>query len=121
MGNQGGTTKWCPNCKALRVIESSNPSSLGRSSVQTKYRPNHEDIQYFQRALRCRTCGRRWLSAELPERFIDELVKLRNADRDREKNAEAYSKESENAAKILASLRKSLSDLRALNIYIKRT
>jgi hypothetical protein len=118
---QGGTQKWCPQCKAIRVVRTVSTSSLGARSGQRFYRTNHEDIQYFRRGQECQTCWHDWLSAEVPEDFIDELVELRDALRDIKKNAEAYSKESENAAKSLASLSKSLSDLRALNIYIKQT
>jgi hypothetical protein len=114
---QGGTQKWCPHCEEIRVCTAVNPSSLGEKSGQRWYRKDHQDIRWFRRGLVCQTCGHEWLSAEVPETYIKELVELRNALLDIKRNAEAYSKESENAAESLARLSKSLSDLRALNIY----
>ncbi|TDO14619.1 hypothetical protein EV580_2752 [Mycobacterium sp. BK086] len=118
---QGGTQKWCPKCETIRVVKSVGPSSLGARSGQRFYRKEHDDIHYFRRGQECQTCWHEWLSAEVPEDFIDELVELREALSDIKENVEAYSKESENAAKSLVSLSKSLSDLRALNIYKKQT
>jgi len=65
----------------------------------------------------CASCGHKWLSAELPEDFLDELVELRNALRDIKANAEAYMDEAERASAGLEKLTKSLSVLRALRIY----
>jgi transcriptional regulator NrdR family protein len=56
---------------------------------------DHADIHFFRRGQQCQTCYHRWLSAEVHEDFIYELVKLRNELRDIKKNAEAHSKESE--------------------------
>ncbi len=114
---QGGTQKWCPNCRTTRVCTAVNPSSLGNSSGQRWYNKNHQDIQWFRRGLICQSCRQRWLSAELPESYVDELVELRDALREIKTNAEAYMTESESAAKSRAKLNNSLSVLRALKIY----
>jgi hypothetical protein len=92
---QGGTRKWCPECKAVRVIESLAPSSLCREPNQRLYRREYEDIHYFQRGQQCRTCYHCWVSAEVPESFIHELIKLRNELREITETAEAHSKEPE--------------------------
>ena len=114
---QGGTQKWCPSCSDVQVCTAKNPSQLGFASEQRWYRSDHVDIQWFRRGLVCASCGHKWLSAELPEDFLDELVELRNALRDIKANAEAYMDEAERASAGLEKLTKSLSVLRALRIY----
>jgi hypothetical protein len=115
--NQGGTQKWCPSCEEAKVVAAVNPSQLGEKSGQRWYRKDHSDIQWFRRGLVCQTCGHKWLSAEVPEDFIDELVELRDALRDIKANAETYVKESDKASKSLAKLSDALSVLRALKVY----
>lgn len=44
---QGGTRKWCSNCKAERFVEASKPSWLGDSS-QRWHVKEHEDIHFFR-------------------------------------------------------------------------
>ena len=114
---QGGTRKWCPQCKEARVCAAVNPSQLGYTSGQRWYTTEHADIQWFRRGLVCQTCSHEWLSAEVPEDFVDELVELRGALRDIKANAEAYARESGKASKSLAKLSESLSVLRALKVY----
>ena len=115
--SQGGTQKWCPECKDVRVCAAVNPSQLGAKSGQRWYRRDHSDIQWFRRGLVCQTCQHESLSAELPEDFVDELVELRDALRDIKENAEAYAKESAKASKSLTKLSEALNVLRALKVY----
>jgi phosphoketolase len=65
----------------------------------------------------CKKCGSKWLTAELPEKFLDELVELRDALKEIKQNAESYMKESKKAATSLEKLSASLSVLRALKAY----
>lgn len=58
-----------------------------------------------------------WLTAELPEEFLDELVELRNALKEVKLNAESYIKEAESASAHLNKLSASLAVLRALKVY----
>ncbi|MBP2455140.1 hypothetical protein [Mycolicibacterium lutetiense] len=108
-----GPQKWCPKCETWRVIEAVKLTELGEEYHQ-RIELRHENIRYFRRGQQCQTCYHCWLSAEVPERLIDELVERRIALRDIKKNAEAFSKESEIAAESLARLSKSLSDLTEL-------
>ena len=114
---QGGTGKWCPRCKRIRVVKVVPLSSLGYAAGQRYYRSDHRDINWFRRGLECQECFHSWPSAELPESYITELVELRDALHDIKANAEKYSKEAESAAKSLEELRKSLSVLKALEAY----
>ncbi len=117
---QGGTRKWCPKCQQIKVCTAVNPSQLGERSGQRWYREGHTDIQWFRRGLICRHCNHRWLSAEVPEDFVDELVELREALKDIKVNAEEYIREAGKASRSLERLGKSLSVLRALRIYSER-
>ncbi|GAB3829936.1 hypothetical protein ACFPIJ_31725 [Dactylosporangium cerinum] len=114
---QGGTKKWCPNCNSVQVCTAVNPSSLGYASGQRWYRRDHSDIQWFRRGLVCQKCRKSWLTAELPEEFLDELVELRNALKEVKLNAESYIKEAESASARLTKLSTSLAVLRALKVY----
>jgi hypothetical protein len=101
----------------VQVCAAVNPSSLGESSGQRWYRKDHTDIQWFRRGLVCKECGDEWLTAELPEGFLDELVELRDALKEIKQNAEMYVKESDKASVSLRKLSSSLSVLRALKSY----
>jgi hypothetical protein len=111
---QGGTGKWCPRCQQICVVKVVPLSSLGYAAGQRYYRTDHKAINWFRRGLECQDCFHSWPSAELPESYILELIKLRDALQDIKTHAETYSKEAEGAATSLAELRKSLSVLLAL-------
>ena len=76
---QGGTKTWCPHCKKIQICQAISASSIGEKSGQRWYRKDHDDIRWFRRARRCLHCEYEFLTAEVDEHFIDELVKLRDA------------------------------------------
>ena len=117
---QGGTQKWCAKCKDVQVCAAVNPSQLGERSGQRWFKPDHTDIQWFRRGLICQKCGTEWFTAEVEEKFLNELVELRDALSQIKQHAEAYVKESEKAGQSLTKLSASLSVLRALKIYKKQ-
>lgn len=114
---QGGTQMHCPQCKRVRVCKAVSPSALGETAGQRWFRIGHEDIAWFRRGRQCLTCGHEWLTAELPENLVDELVELRNALANVKKNAETYVRQARDAAESLEDLTKSLAILRALDVY----
>lgn len=113
----GGTKMYCPKCKAIQVCAGLNPSVIGKSSGQRFYRTDHPDINWFRRARECQKCNHTFLTAEMNEEFLKELVQLRDALKEVKTNAEQYITESSAASESLAKLTKSLSVLRALNVY----
>ena len=117
---QGGTQKWCPTCESIQVCAAVNPTQLGERSGQRWYKPDHDDIQWFRRGLICQSCGDEWLTAEVEERFLSELVELRGALKEIKTHAESYAKESQKAGQSLTKLSASLSVLRALKVYKKQ-
>ena len=118
---QGGTNKWCPHCKEITICTAVNPSQFGERSGQRWYREEYEDIQWFRRGLICQNCGTKWLTAEVEEKFLDELTELRDALGDIKLYAEDYINESEKASISLKKLSGSLKVLKALKIYKNRT
>lgn len=114
---QGGTQIYCPHCKVVTVCKAINPSYFGEGSGQRWSRVDHNDIQWFRRGRVCLDCGAQFLTAELDEEFVTELVELRDALSEIKKNSEAYISESKAAAKSLEKLSNSLDILRALRIY----
>jgi hypothetical protein len=101
----------------VKVCAAINPHLISREAGQRWYREEHTDINWFRRGRVCSGCGLEFLTAELNEVFVEELVELRNAISELKKNAEAYVAESKAAAKSLEKLNVSLSVLRALRVY----
>lgn len=114
---QGGTKKWCPHCEETTVCKAVNPSTLGYESGQRWYRTKHTDVIWFRRGLICQECASEWLTAEIEESFLDELIALRDALKDVKDHAEQYIEESSKASKALGSLTKSLNVLKTLKVY----
>ncbi len=119
MSGRGGTRMNCPQCGFTRVCKAVPPQEVSWRipSGQRWRRVGHEDLAYFRRGRRCLTCGHSWLSVEVLESQLDELVELREALADLKENAEAYSEQSHAAAESLGKLRESLDVLRALDVY----
>lgn len=90
---QGGTQKWCSNCKSVRVVKC-EPPPFAIPSV-SRVASEDEDIHYFRRDQECQTCGHYWISAEVPVDLLHELRYLRAELRCIKKTAEAHSKEPE--------------------------
>lgn len=118
-GRSGGTQMNCPDCGTVRVCKAVPTTDVvwGLESGQRWRRLGHDDLSYFRRGRRCLTCGHSWLSVEILESQLDELVELREALADLKENAEAYSEQSDAAALSLKKLKKSLAVLRALDVY----
>lgn len=117
--DQGGTRIYCPHCKKVTICAGKNPSYITGKSGQRWYRSDYSDIQWFRRARQCQTCFDMFLTAELSEDFLKELIELRGALANIKKNAEAYIHQSSSAAESLKQLAESLGVLRALKIYAK--
>ncbi len=114
---QGGTQMNCPYCGEVQICQAVPTTELGKPSGQRWYRKDHQDIRWFRRGRKCTACNKRFITAEVDEEFLNELVELRNALASLKVNAEAYVKESTAASSALDRLTKSLSLLRALKVY----
>lgn len=115
--SKGGTTMYCPNCRALAKCAAVPTTQVGLPSGQRWHRTDHVDVQWFRRGRECQSCKHTFSTAEVQEQFLDELVELRNALAAIKSNAEAYAREAQAASASLAKLTASLGVLRALDLY----
>jgi transcriptional regulator NrdR family protein len=114
---EGGTKMHCPYCGEIQECKAVAPSTIGLESAQRWGRTDHTDIQWFRRVRKCLECENVFITAELDQDFLEELVQLRSALGDIKLNAEQYLKESMAASKTLQKLAVSLSVLKALSLY----
>lgn len=108
---------YCPTCKTVTSCAGKSPSLVGLPSGQRWHRTDHPDIQWFRRLRLCNVCGEAFITAEINEGFLTELVELRSALAAVKEHAESYIRESKAAAKSLDKLTASLKVLRALRVY----
>lgn len=117
MGADGGTKMYCSKCRVVQVCSAVPLSQMLKKAGQRWYKKDHPDIQWFRRGRRCHTCDHHFITAEVDEKFIDELVELRDALSEIKKHSEQYIKESKQTASTLEKLSSALSTLQALKLY----
>lgn len=108
---------YCPGCKTLQACYAFNPRELVGRADRRLYFRQHHDVHWFRRGRNCGRCGHRFVTAEVAEHFLDELVELRDALADVKHNAEAYMGQSAEASATLVKLTTALDVLRALKVY----
>lgn len=118
-GRDGGTQMYCPGCKRVRVCSAVAPRDVDPTvgAGQRWYMRTHDDLQFFRRGRECQTCFRSWLSVEIPESHLGELVQLREVLADLKEHAETYVEQAKSASATLKKLNNSMGVLRALQIY----
>ncbi len=72
-----GTKIFCPSCKQFAICRAVSPTAIGEPKAQRWHRTDHQDISWFRRARQCLTCDQVFLTAELDERLLEELIELR--------------------------------------------
>lgn len=117
MGRDGGTIMYCPACEVTRVCRAISPTELGYSSSRTWHMSGNDDVQWFRRGRQCLHCGESFVTSEVREAFLEELVELRSALVDLKQHAEEYVQASGQARDALEELTDSLEVLRALKLY----
>jgi hypothetical protein len=106
---------FCPRCETLagcRVV-TDGPQSDPPGNYHSTESP---DLQWLRRVRECRECGNRFVTAELGEDFIDELVRLRTALADFKRDAELYVAQSQATSESLSRLTRSMGALRSLKV-----
>lgn len=90
---------WCKFCGDFTPCRSVSLSEFGYSSERRFYDADKDDINWFRRMRECDECSHEFLTAEVDEYVLCELVALRDAVRefkehayDCEKDAKAISK-----------------------------
>jgi hypothetical protein len=114
---QGGTKIFFPFCKKFEVCKAVPLTYLDGNTGQRLYRADHSDIQWFRRSRVCLTCSNQFITAEIDEDFLDELVQLRDALGDIKMNASNYIQQANKALATLSKLADSLDVLMALDLY----
>jgi len=80
---KGGTRIFCKSCGTHTVCRAISPTALYETYHRRIEDDKYEDIKWFRRGRECLDCGERFLTAEVDEDFIKELVLLRDAYQDR--------------------------------------
>lgn len=106
---------YCTFCEDITPCRSVNFSEYDLGSDRRFYKVDHSDIQWFRRLRVCDICSTDFMTAEVEEGFLDELVKLREALQDIRDNAQEYEIDANKAASTLGKLTASLKVLKALN------
>ena len=84
---RAGTRIYCPGCKSFSVCKAVSPTNIGKPKARRWQRRDYQDIAWFRRARVCLHCGHKFLSAEVDEVFIEELVELRRRVAEKQKAA----------------------------------
>jgi len=121
MVSKGGTQMYCASCGQVQVCRAVPTTDLGHESGQRWYSLQYTDLQWFRRGRECQECADTWLTSEIREDFLRELIELREALGDLKQNAERYMEASQEASEALNGLTESLEVLRALRLYRQQT
>ncbi len=118
-GRNGGTQMYCPECGKITVCSSIPISQVLNSKTGNQQRLFMDDksgdkVSFFRRGRQCHTCWNEFLTAEVDEGHLDELIELRDLLSEIKAHANKFGLEVEIASKTLDNLRGSLNLLRAL-------
>jgi hypothetical protein len=116
-GSNGGTNKWCPNCMEITICAAISPKDVSDNASRNQriFWDKHRDLNAFRRGISCLACHESWLTVEMEESFMDELIHLREKLTELKLHASEYQKESQKAANSLKKLTESISLLKALS------
>jgi len=76
MGKGGGTIIYCPHCKDVAVC-AVDPNAKENKSPQAKVYTKFDDLRFFQRGRKCNDCNKSFVTLEVDEKIIDELISYR--------------------------------------------
>ena len=76
---RGGTKIVCAVCNDIQICRALSPTALDQPSSQRVQGEAYPDIRWFRRGRECLNCGSKFLTGELDEDFIWELVQLRGS------------------------------------------
>ena len=117
--SQGGTEMYCPHCKKIRICKAVDPSVISTKRDRKWQSKDYSDIHWFRRGRVCQTCSYKFLTAEIQESFLSELIELRSSLSEVKNNVEIYMKDLDAASKNLDKLSNSLNELKLLQAYQK--
>jgi hypothetical protein len=74
---RGALRLYCPKCKAVQPCPALPLWKLKKPKGRRWFFEDHPDIQWFRRGRECSACHHKFLTAELDEKFTEDLLKLR--------------------------------------------
>jgi len=75
---KGGPLLSCPKCGEFVPCRSVPLYKAGKEAARSLYYKSHPDIRWYRRARQCSKCEHLFLTAEIAERFLEELISLRD-------------------------------------------
>ena len=69
----------CPNCQEVTVCTALPMADGLQPSARVWSRTNQPGLIVFNRVRECQKCGRRFVTAEIPESFLNDLFELRDS------------------------------------------
>lgn len=111
----GGTDMWCPMCEKVTTCKAHDPARFTRQHGQRWKQAGHADIQWFRRGRECLTCHNDFVTAEIDEEFLGELVRLRITLEAIRQNSESYVTQANAAESALKQLNDTLSQFRLVS------
>jgi len=82
--NNGGTEMYCRNCETTQFCKKINLSEFGDESYlgdcsneQRRWSSKYPDLQFFMRGRKCLVCKSEFITVEIHESALQELVRLR--------------------------------------------
>jgi transcriptional regulator NrdR family protein len=73
-----GRRQYCPRCKEPQITHAARPYKFGESEHRCVKSEKFDDIQWFRRVRICSVCGPHFITAELDEKLVTELIKSRD-------------------------------------------
>ena len=73
-----GIRLWCPHCQDISVCHAEKPEKFGLPRERRYEGEKYKDVQWFMRARVCDSCSRHFVTAEISEDLVLELLNLRD-------------------------------------------
>lgn len=108
---KGGTRIFCPHCRVIQVCAVVPTTECGIPRGQRVRRTDHKDVQWFRRGRQCQVCKGYFLTAEVSEKFLEELVELRNALKAAREKATSSTEKAQSVIEAMTFLLANLHDI----------
>ena len=117
MVSKGATQLYCASCDEVQVCWAVPTTDLGHESEQRWYSLQYTDVQWLPEESECQECADTWLTSQIREHLLRELIELRDALGDLKQSAVKCMAASQSASAALGGLTESLAALRAQRLY----
>ena len=73
----GGTAIYCPSCKTITTCESLDYENFSKKSVRRFYSSEVNNVNWYARARKCRSCFFTFETVEIPKEILSEFLSLK--------------------------------------------